>query len=240
MIVISPHMTSRFRDERSSGVAGARLHSGVTLLQRLLLAAAAAGLTTGCRGSMSNGTSADGGSTDGRVVSPGSRAPWCPEIVPEAGSPCTTVPPPSTAADDITACEYGSDPHCTTLAECGGGRWVLSAPVSSCSGNPASCPATPDAGSADMCPLNDNCTYPDGRCACISCIATVCGPRCVDQEAGTQWYCRPWDPFPGCPNPRPLLGTACSDVDAGQYCGDNWGETMVCVGGYWWIPSGGC
>ncbi len=193
----------------------------------------------GCSASQTNesGPPVDAASVEERAPVPGSRAPWCPEALPEAGAPCSRGPS-SPGMAPFTACEYGSDPHCTTIAECGGYEWTILPPATSCSGNPVACPATMDAGSGSTCPLDDNCTYPDGRCSCIPCVATVCGPSCEHKDSGTEWYCKPWDEPPGCPNPRPLLGTACGD--AGQYCGGSWDFGQVCSGGYWGVPNGGC
>lgn len=208
----------------------------------VLLAAAGALLALGCGGSRESAQ--DAGSSDGTSADapppPGSRAPWCPETAPKNGDPCTPATPPSGAAN-ITACEYGSNPHCATLAECSGGTWGIGLPVASCSGNAPSCPAGLDAGDTAMCPVNEDCTYPTGRCGCISCVPSVCGPSCADRDSGTEWICQPWLEAPGCPAQRPLLGTACTDFQEGQFCGGGlWDNGEVCAGGYWWLPSGGC
>ncbi|HTQ46372.1 MAG TPA: hypothetical protein VMI75_26630, partial [Polyangiaceae bacterium] len=69
-----------------------------------------------------------------------------------------------------------------------------------------------------------------------------CSPICRAKDAGTQWNCFPWDEPPGCPDPRPLLGTACTNVEAGTLCGGYSEQSMVCAGGYWGIAiiNGGC
>lgn len=145
-----------------------------------------------------------------------------------------------------TPCEYafpyGGNPHCTTIASCISGTWSLQQPDRSCYTNPTSCPADFDAGNTDMC-ANVECTYAAGRCTCDDCAAQgPCNRICRARDSGTEWFCFPWDEPPGCPNPRPLLGTACTNVDAGTLCGGLWDEPSVCAGGYWTVPvaNGGC
>lgn len=171
-------------------------------------------------------------------------APWCPQTLPEAGAPCqpTRLSTPSVYA----ACEYGDNPHCTSVAMCAShddGKtflWGVNSPDPSCAGNGPSCPAELHAGTAG-CPVSATCTYATGRCFCIACVSSSgpCGSnQCVDQDGGTQWSCDAWQQPSGCPTPRPLLGTSCNA--AGQMCGGFPDPVMQCAEGYWVVPIEGC
>lgn len=179
------------------------------------------------------------------------RAPWCPQSLPAAGTPCQ--PPQLATPGVLAACEYGDDPHCTSVAECGTTNeqtffWVVSLPDPSCAGNGPYCPAVLDAGITADCPVSATCTYTGGRCFCVSCVPgpPPCGQDlCVHQDAGTQWRCDAWQEPPSCTTPRPLLGTSCSGQ--GQVCGGpgdppivTAGGGEVCADGYWVAGLGGC
>jgi hypothetical protein len=184
---------------------------------------------------------ADAGGEGGRPIDAGADAsgpaPDCPASLPEAGSACTPVLPPQGGTFGGTwPCEYGSDPHCTTVADCAATgpsapfQWFLYGPDPSCAGNSAACPATFGAlANGAVCPAADSCSYPEGRCACIKCT----GPQ------ATEWECEPWQTPTGCPEPRPLFGTACAnegqECDYALSCNGslNGGPNMVCNGGYW-------
>lgn len=172
-----------------------------------------------------------------------SRAPDCPASLPQAGSTCTPDLPPR---GGVWLCEYGSDPHCTTVAQCsatsasGPYQWTLTEPDPSCAGNPPACPASFGAlANGAACPGAQSCTYPEGRCSCAPCASGAGGQ-------GTEWECEAWQTPAGCPEPRPLLGTAC-DTE-GQECGYGAAccgsvstePAMVCNGGYWSVVPVGC
>jgi hypothetical protein len=231
-----------------------------------LIAACSFAALLGCRGTASSSESASDASAgvsdaavadaaaveDAAVVDAiGARAPGCPNTVPEAGAPCTAAaPPPGHGSVGWWACEYGSDPHCTTVASCTTDYWFVTPPDPSCSGNPAGCPAAFDPTAGGTCPVHGSCTYAEGRCACGpcelfgGCALNLCGNE-AGVDGGSAWQCTPWFEVAPCPVPRPLLGTPCQ-VD-GQQCGridccnfvqnDPW---MVCAGGYWAPGGGGC
>ena len=79
-------------------------------------------------------------------------------------------------------------------------QWQLE-PVgarSSCSGNPAGCPAAFDVDAGGACPVPGSCTYAEGRCACVQCglsgcALNLCGPDAGSgADAGRVWQCAPW------------------------------------------------
>jgi hypothetical protein len=166
----------------------------------------------------------------------------CPEGAPDAGDPCT--PPPETGGALRIACEYGSDPHCTTTAQCestsagDAGTWNISPPDPSCEGNPVGCPATFGLDGSSGCPVDGACTYPEGRCSCVVCERS--------SVLGRVWVCAAWPMPDGCPEPRPRSGTPC--VGDGGLCGYgpeccgqvNVGPAMQCVDGYWEEFYGEC
>jgi hypothetical protein len=188
----------------------------------------------------------------------------CPPTLPPEGAPCSTS----------SACEYpfGANPLCTILAYCplvamtpvgdgqasagsadgdgGPGRfWRHSTPSDpSCAPTPAACPASFGAlASGSACPVNAICTYPEGRCNCIPCTPPDGGVSDAGAaDASTQWVCEAWMTPAGCPEPRPLLGTACSnegqECDYGEGCGSpvDLPDPMGCRGGVWVDTRGGC
>jgi hypothetical protein len=170
------------------------------------------------------------------------RAPGCLPSLPQAGSSCT---PASAPGGGLLLCEYGSRPHCTSVAYCAtsspgtGSTWQIVPPDPSCNGNPSSCPASFGTAPGQACPSSETCTYAEGRCQCIGCL-TDAGTQ------GTEWTCGAWQTPTGCPEPAPLLGTACSTE--GQQCGygpvccgpSNLGYAMICQDGYWTVVAGGC
>lgn len=188
------------------------------------------------------GCSTPGTSGSTTPPAPGSRAPWCPATIPQQGAACT--PGPTLQGVSDTPCEYrvGSNPHCTTIARCNSGTWAVTPADASCTANAASCPTIFDAGNTDMC-STPQCTYAAGRCQCLTCTGTfmVCGGNCRTRDSGTEWQCLTW-PQSDCPDPGALLGTACTDVDAGTECVGLSMHDLVCAGGYWTVPviNGGC
>jgi hypothetical protein len=198
----------------------------------------------GCSGAVVS-VSNDGGGTPDGSGSPDASADTstdasggvCPTSEPADGSACTP--------NGFLRCEYGSDPHCTTIAECSGPgpngpfTWHLTPPDPSCAGNPPQCPATygtPANGAA--CPYQGTCSYPDGRCECVVCTG--------DGGQGHEWACDTYRMPAGCPEPRPALGTACTqegqDCAYGPACCAivDVGPDMVCRNGVWTTVPIGC
>jgi hypothetical protein len=196
----------------------------------------------GCGGSTASITDGDGGADAGTDtgIHDGSPSPdtgvpdgggtGCPSSLPADGSPCPMELP--------YVCEYGDNVHCTTTASCyrpgSGGQltWHVTPPDPTCGHNAAQCPSsfgTPPNGSA--CPVAATCDYTEGRCTCASCFG--------DAGAQTDWTCAPWLMPPNCPEPRPLLGTACAqDNQECAYgppcCGVvDTGPDMKCIAGVW-------
>jgi hypothetical protein len=163
----------------------------------------------------------------------------CPADVPEAGTPCSSPQPPFPFE---AQCEYGADPHCTTTATCDKQWTVLPCPQS-----PTGCPAAFDAGAGGACaPVKGVCDYPQGQCGCLGCnggaaCPDLCGPDA--SPTGTVWQCASWPMPPGCPWPRPLLGTPCSGPPGNRVCDYGVGifdtcsvpldPRQACVGGRW-------
>jgi hypothetical protein len=152
---------------------------------------------------------------------PGRRAD-CPHSLPAEGSRCD--PGPYTLF-----CEYDGGAHggCATSAACGVTvsetipTWSVRGPVTSCEGNPATCPATfaEAAGGARCLPPGDStCDYGEGRCSCLTCGDNA-GPKgsawgCVRWDQPTSLYPGVWrrEPDPRCPPARPLAGDLCESV----------------------------
>jgi hypothetical protein len=203
----------------------------------LLTALVAAAGCPAWSGDESSVTSSANGGDAGDAGGPG-----CPVTLPQAGSPCV---PPASPSSVYWECEYGTDPHCTSIAACGSPAgnppyiWVVFPPDSACGGNPATCPTSFSQPPAVTCALPTACFFPQGACYCASCTPTFCSPTpCADKDAGTEWQCAPWPERPGCPNPRPLLGTPCSSPN--QLCNGPGSLWMLCADGYWGVENGGC
>lgn len=148
----------------------------------------------------------------------------CPATPPQAGTPCN--------APQI--CEYGTSwfltcnlvLRCQSTTGTGPGTWLEESDGGGCpwldAGGP--CPATyAQAEAVDAAPGSCpfvSCVYPEGFCGC----GVMCGggggvPRPHDVTGF--FACIP--SAPGCPEPRPLSGTAC---DAGLSC--NYGFACGC------------
>jgi hypothetical protein len=170
------------------------------------------------------GMPADPSSPDGAAMGTSVATGGCPASLPASGSPCTP--------NGIDECEYGSDPQCTTIASCDLGNdsfvWNVSSPIwSLCGVNSPQClPSYGTPADAAGCPVDAAaCLYPQGVCGC----APECGG----------WVCAPYPLPTGCPEPRPLLGSPCTQE--GQNCayGDICsvlafaGPLMVCASGFW-------
>lgn len=156
-------------------------------------------------------------------------------------SPCPASPPGdgSACGPQGLTCEYGSSPvqSCDTLALCNGGRWQVTAPGPGgldCGGGPqGTCPSSfASVPRESHCsPYGLDCDYPQGRCAC----AVPAGPGFpLDASAAAEWVCQ--DPAAGCPQPRPLIGSPCSqealECDYGA-CTIPGGNAETCQGGIW-------
>ena len=166
----------------------------------------------------------------------------------DAGSTyCPTTPPASGSAcnDPQLYCEWGSDPNlsCNTIGQCTGGQWNIQQPYGVCPTPPngSDCPS-----SFASVPVGDHCgalvglscEYPQGFCGCS--IGSG-GPYPEDAAAVATWVCD--SPEPGCPMPRPKLGTPCSqDGLACDYssCSLPSGASLVCQGGAWQNQPYGC
>jgi hypothetical protein len=162
-------------------------------------------------------------------------------------TPCPATPPaPQSPCSGPQACEYGTSwwlgcnyvMRCLPTGQPGGDQWAVEFDGGQCpwldSGAP--CPATwseaqsVDAGSL-TCPFV-TCVYPEGFCGCgIGCGGG--GGRPPPANVTGIFACIPTQP--GCPEPRPLSGSACAD--SGTYCsygfGCGCGQVQQCVEGAW-------
>ena len=160
---------------------------------------------------------------DGGTPGDGATPTTCPSSAPTDGTDCA----------GMGSCEWGGDSHsrCTTVGACYGGKWHITQPTNC--GNVKECPMTYAAvaeGSACPLPNGGTCYYDEGACGCYPCQAE--GGMMV-----TQWKCRPWSSVPGCPSPRPLLGTKCTQegqvCDYSGCCNISLGSAEVCTKGVW-------
>ncbi len=127
--------------------------------------------------------------------------------------PCGRVPPADGAicAMDGLICEYGGDPRvlCRPTARCQMGHWeVLMPAAAACPGFslPGVCPPSAMDAQARMCPAEGLwCGYGGLTCHCTGCVS-VPRPQC---GMPIQWRCDAPNISPACPDPPPLLGTAC-------------------------------
>ncbi len=215
-------------------------------MRPLLLAACLASFSLAACGGATTDLFLTSGPDDGGTVKPGDAATDSPSIAlpppPTYAPGCPLTPPADGSSCNAgfgLTCEYGADTHCTTMATCASENsngtfvWFVTTPDPSCSGNPSSCaPTFAKVHVGGACPLGDSCTYPEGRCGCGSCETNT-------PNQGTQWQCETWDTPASCPEPRPLLGTACSND--GQACAYgssccstiDIGPAMLCQAGYW-------
>jgi hypothetical protein len=159
----------------------------------------------------------------------------CPATAPAPGSSCTI--------EDLQ-CEYGQSeyPGCDKIVQCSSGAWGgLLGPPSLCPGpNPAGCPATMADATGSCQPGSGgfafSCYYATGGCYCGS----LGGPVGVEPDgavAPADWQCD--NPGPGCPLPRPRIGTACTlEGTMCNYLECNFAQT--CMGGVWMDQETGC
>lgn len=183
----------------------------------------------------------DGGATDGSSISDVSvsdalppLSPACPTSVPSPGAACT---------DEGVQCEYGDawwSVGCDTVTQCTSGEWQLTQlSYDVCTPEPGpnsgACPATLSAVTqgATCSPNGTTCSYPDGLCQCTEPLG---GPVQIDGGSTPYWSCIP---EPGCPYPRPLLGTTC--VASSQTCTyEDCSFAEFCRNGTWQGEEEGC
>jgi hypothetical protein len=178
----------------------------------------------------------DGGLSDagGQDVVNGSDSstPWspvCPATIPTEGSACT---------QQTVQCEYGTawwNVACDVVLQCQNTRWTkYQASFEACSPqpgpNPAACPST-YAGVAQGTACSDtgvSCWYPQAEC---SCQLPLGGPPPPNLDGGPAGY---WGcvPEPGCPMPRPRLGTACG-VESTYCTYEACAYAQSCTNGVW-------
>lgn len=147
-------------------------------------------------------------------------ATGCPDQLPADGVPCAPLG---------RSCEYGafSWHDCNSYASCTTRGWVVHAPLAAvCAPNNTMCPASASAITAGSACDNGGleCFFRESTCYC---------PRPATGDAGTVWTCDA--PAPGCPSPRPFVGSACSTE--GQEC--DYAACLLhnvrqrCQGGVW-------
>jgi hypothetical protein len=145
--------------------------------------------------------------------------PQCPPSVPPSGGACPAVG---------LECEYGTsaNPSCDTVAECTSGGWQYAGtacPVGVC---PESYSVASMGGGCT--PQGLECGYLQGTCSCTYGFG---GPILLD-GGGPRWICMPLSP--GCPSPRPDLGTACTqEGETCDYGACTGGVVLDCSGGAW-------
>jgi hypothetical protein len=217
----------------------AKWKTSIALLVAVVGAAGCGGSTLGpgdggesdAHGYEAGAGTSDGGRDEAAVdAGPDAAGSQCPAAIPKAGSPCDRLGPKT--------CEYGDDPHCRTRADCSAISddafvWTLGTLDVSCVANPLSCPAHFSAALDGVaCSEGMTCTYPEGRCSCVSCAP-------IDGGLREEYRCLAWSTPAGCPEPRPNLGTACTQE--GQECAYgpmccavvDIGPVMICRNGEW-------
>jgi hypothetical protein len=168
-----------------------------------------------------SGGSSDGGSSDAGT--------------PDWASLCTDFPSPdaSTCPEPGLTCEYGSSPNplCNTLALCASGGWETTEPTPACAYG--ACPASYAAvQQSATCPADPfSCSYPQGQCNC-NLTSNGANPRLV-------WSCT--TPAAGCPEPRPRLGSPCSQPNLScDYGACSGGIKQICVNDIWVPVESSC
>jgi len=199
---------------------------------RTLVASLAVAALAACGGDVfsptDGGNSNDGGGTsDGGGTNDGGLTIDCPSSIPSSGANC---------AKEGLECEYGTSAElqCNTLATCQGGHWNVVPPVPDACQPPSSkCPPSFAQVPVDQaCPdaVGTTCDYPQGTCGCTDYFG---GPVPADAAAAARWYCD--NPAPGCPMPRPRIGSPCSQE--GQECNYSpctpSGTGTLCQNGTW-------
>jgi hypothetical protein len=204
-------------------------------------------LVWGCSGSIAPLQGRGDAGTDGPVVSDdcidcdapapppydGGPGPACPATQPAAGAPCT---------HESLQCEYGASqyPGCDAIVQCSAGYWGTAfGPAGYCptGPNPEGCPAAMgdvDDGGAACTTQGLTCHYALGQCYC----GYTFGPPQYQPDGGTYtWSCD--DPGPGCPQPRPRVGSPCTqEGQSCEYFTCDWAQQ--CTGGLWQGQPEGC
>jgi len=174
----------------------------------------------------------DGPVGDAPSDSPVTHGP-CPASPPTPGSACTR--------EDLQ-CEYGTSQYvgCDILVQCTSGQWQTQTFGDTCPGgpNPPECPPTmASVPSGSACGSQTiTCHYDLGQCTC----GFLFGPPPPPLDGGGPgytWTCD--DPGPGCPQPRPRVGSACTqDGQSCMYETCSYGQQ--CTGGVWQAEPVGC
>jgi hypothetical protein len=130
-------------------------------------------------------------------------------------------------------CEYGNNPNpaCNDIESCTSNGWSDPPPGPACP--TGTCPATyAQVPQGQACtPQGLDCAYPQGQCNCDS-----------EPESAKQtpvWLCS--TPATGCPEPRPDIGTACSQSNLScDYGACTGGIALQCTGGLWQQEATAC
>jgi hypothetical protein len=177
---------------------------------------ASSGSSGGGGSSGSTGSSGAAGSSSGSGGSSGmTGSPACPPTPPTSKSKCPILD---------AQCEYGGSPSpsCNQLFSCAPDGWRDNGPAMCAMGT---CPASYSdiKMSATCVPVGLDCAYSEGQCNCSYAL-----------PAGTGQVWRCFTPPVPCPEPRPMLGSACSQP--GLMCDYGVCEgavAMTCLAGYW-------
>ncbi|HEY8088118.1 MAG TPA: hypothetical protein VIF09_09735 [Polyangiaceae bacterium] len=174
------------------------------------------GSSSGSGSSSSGGTSSSSSGSSSGASSGG--GPLCPPNPPTGGTGCPQIG---------LRCEYGSNPNpnCNEIETCESTGWSYPTPGPACI--TGQCPASyADAKAQATCTqVGTDCAYPQGQCNCSY------GPLPGTGNTAS-WYCE--TPPGGCPEPRPDLGTSCTQegltCDYGACYG---GIAVACQDGIW-------
>jgi hypothetical protein len=162
---------------------------------------------------------------------PDAAPPWsplCPAAPPPPGAPC---------ADENLQCEYGNawwNVACDVVLECQSGQWASdSLGEGICTpgpgSNPSTCPpnfaSVPQGGTCTDTSLT--CVYSEGTC---NCQVPFFGPPIEDAGEAATWQCLP---EPGCPSPRPRIGTSCAGTEAQDCTYESCSFAESCANGVW-------
>lgn len=179
-------------------------------------------------GNMADASQGEASGSDGGTG--GVLSNLCPASAPAMGSSCS---------NEGVYCEYGSsfESACNDVLVCVSGTWgdaVLFGMAECDAGagpNPSSCPsAESDVTNGSSCNIIEACAYPQGVCEC------VVPPDSTSGTIDTTWFC---GPQPGCPMPRPRLGSVCAT--AGQECDyESCGNSQICQNGIWQTTLSAC
>ena len=187
-------------------------------------------------GSGGDASSDDGGPAPDGEPPPdgGTWSPVCPASEPSVGSACP---------QENVQCEYGSslNARCNRNYVCTRGVWQTWTPFGggNCNPgpNPGVCAPTFESvpRGAACAPQGTECDYHLGACFCM--FDQFGPPRPVDGGVAPTWHCD--DPGPGCPEPRPRIGEACSAPN--QQCIYRQCEfALGCMAGYWQYQPVAC